>query len=268
MRSAPFTIALMTLLAPCVLSAGDPKDVAGTSFFDPAVIGQPVRWRDGVVKYFVDQGALNSQVDNLHAIEMVDAAASLWTKVSTAGVVLTNSGPLPEDVVSSNVVPGPHLFGNPTFARPYSAAPSSSSFPAAVIFDEDGGIIDSLFGAGSADPASCQNDGVFAWLDGIRTDATISHAVILLNGRCATNAGLVAMMQYQLTRAFGRILGLDYAQVNRGTSANGQPDAAFGWPIMDPLSLPPKAQLQLHVSMESFPLFPPPSQEYLRPLQG
>jgi len=258
----------MTLLAPCVLSAGDPKDVAGTSFFDPAVIGQPVRWRDGVVKYFVDQGALNSQVDNLHAIEMVDAAASLWTKVSTAGVVLTNSGPLPEDVVSSNVVPGPHLFGNPTFARPYSAAPSSSSFPAAVIFDEDGGIIDSLFGAGSADPASCQNDGVFAWLDGIRTDATISHAVILLNGRCATNAGLVAMMQYQLTRAFGRILGLDYAQVNRGTSANGQPDAAFGWPIMDPLSLPPKAQLQLHVSMESFPLFPPPSQEYLRPLQG
>ena len=238
MRSAPFTIALMTLLAPCVLSAGDLKYVAGTSFFDPAVIGQPVRWRDGVVKYFVDQGALNSQVDNLHAIEMVDAAASLWTKVSTAGVVLTNSGPLPEDVVSSNVVPGPHLFGNPTFARPYSAAPSSSSFPAAVIFDEDGGIIDSLFGAGSADPASCQNDGVFAWLDGIRTDATISHAVILLNGRCATSAGLVAMMQYQLTRAFGRILGLDYAQVKLATQSSIATSRIDGVVSFVPASIP------------------------------
>ena len=44
------------------------------------------------------------------------------------------------------------------------------------------------------------------------------------------------MMQYELERAFGRILGLDYSQVNPGAMTNGKPDAMYGWPIMDPMS--------------------------------
>jgi hypothetical protein len=235
-HNASSAVVLLFSLTSSALFAGGPKYVAGTSYFDPAVVGQPVHWSNGVVNYYVDQGSLNVQIDNQQATAMVDAAATLWSSVSTAGVSLKNSGFLGEDVSSANVAPGSRMFGSQAVAAPSDVSSTATNFPLAIIYDVDGGIIDTLFGGGSADSTSCQNNGVFAWIDNIRTDATIAHAVILLNGLCATNASLVAMMQYQLASAFGRVLGLDYAQVNHGTAANGQTDAAFGWPIMDPLS--------------------------------
>ena len=236
MRNSQSTLAILILFAPSALLAGGPKYVAGTSYFDPAVVGQPVHWSGGVINYFVDQGPLNSQINNQQATAMVNAAAALWSAVPNAGILVKNSGTLAEDVSSANAIPGNPLFGNPVIAQPSDVAPSATSFPLAVIYDADGSVTSSLFGAGSSDPTSCQNNGVYAWLDNIRTNATIGHAVILLNGLCATNPNLVSMMQYELERAFGRILGLDYAQVNHGTSASSQADAMFAWPIMDPLS--------------------------------
>jgi hypothetical protein len=235
-RNSQSTLAILILFAPSALLAGGPKYVAGTSYFDPAVVGQPVHWSGGVINYFVDQGPLNSQINNQQATAMVNAAAALWSAVPNAGILVKNSGTLAEDVSSANAIPGNPLFGNPVIAQPSDVAPSATSFPLAVIYDADGSVTSSLFGAGSSDPTSCQNNGVYAWLDNIRTNATIGHAVILLNGLCATNPNLVSMMQYELERAFGRILGLDYAQVNHGTSASSQADAMFAWPIMDPLS--------------------------------
>jgi len=235
-RNSPSTLALFILFAPSALLAGGPKYVAGTTYFDPAVIGQPVRWASGALNYYVDQGPLNARINNQQATAMVDAAAALWSAVPAAGILLKNSGTLAEDVSSANAIPGNPIFGNPVFAQPSDVAPSATNIPIAVIYDADGSVTSSLFGAGSSDPTSCQNNGVYAWLDNIRTNATIAHAVILLNGLCATNPNLVAMMQYELERAFGRILGFDYAQVNHGTSASSQADAMFAWPIMDPLS--------------------------------
>lgn len=235
-RSSTITLALLVSVAPAALRAGGPAWVAGSYYFDPAVVGQPVHWANGIVNYYVDQGPLNAQISNQQATAMVDSAASLWSTVSTAGVQLNNSGPLSEDVSSTNVFPGDTQFGSPTLASPADVAPSATNYPLAVIYDADGSVIDSLFGAGSSDPTSCQNNGVFAWLDNIRTNATSVHAVILLNGLCATSPNLVAMMQYELARAFGRILGLGYAQVNHLTADSNKPDAMFAWPIMDPLS--------------------------------
>ena len=236
MRRSFICVVLLLLLVPPALIAGGPKWVAGTSYFDPAVVGQPVRWANGIVNYYLDQGPLNSQINNQQTATMVDSAAALWSSVATAGVLLHNSGTLAEDVGSANAIAGAAMFGNPTFSAPADVAPSATNFPLAVIYDTDGSVINSLFGAGSSDPASCHNNGVFAWVDNFRTNATIAHAVILLNGLCATSPSLVAMMKYEIARAFGRILGLDYAQVNHGTSATGQPNAMFAWPIMDPLS--------------------------------
>lgn len=235
-RRSSFTLALLISVAPAALVAGGPKWVAGSSYFDPAVVGQPVRWANGIVNYYVDQGPLNAQVSNQQATAMVDSAASLWTSVPTAGVQLNNAGPLSEDVSSANAFPGNTQFGNPTLASPADAGPSATNFPLAVIYDADGSVIDSLFGAGSSDPTSCQNNGVYAWLDNIRANATIAHAVIVLNGLCATSPNLIAMMQYELARAFGRVLGLGYAQVNHLTADSTKPNAMFAWPIMDPLS--------------------------------
>ena len=214
-----------------VARAGGPKFVAGAKYFDPAAVGRPVHWQDGVVRYFVDQGPLNDRISGEQAIAMVDAAAAIWNSVPTAGVTLNDAGGLNEDVSAENVVTVNHVFSVPA-----DVTPSAVNYPLAVVFDADGSVVDQLFGAGSSDPTSCQNNGVFTWLDNLRTNGTIAHGVILLNGLCATNTNLDVMMQYELERAFGRVLGLDYAQVNPGALTNGMPNGVFGWPIMQPLS--------------------------------
>src|ERR1017187_9299568 len=166
----PALLALALLpLAPAAARAGGPKYIAGTSFFNPGVLGQPIHW---------------------------------------AGQI----------------------------AQPSDVTPAAATYPLAVIYDADGSVIDAVFGATASQPTSCQNNGVFVWMDNLNPDATIAHAVILLNGLCATNADLLAMMSYQLERAFGRVLGLDYSQVNPGALTNSDANSLQGWPVMQPLS--------------------------------
>ncbi|HEX4757648.1 MAG TPA: IPT/TIG domain-containing protein [Terracidiphilus sp.] len=207
--------------------AGGPRYIAGTSYFDPGVTGQPVHWAGGQVNYYVDQGPLNDGVSNQQATAMIDAAAALWSAIPTAGVTLTDMGPLNEDVNGSNIV----VNLNRQITQPADVTASATSYPLAVIFDADGSVIDAVFGATASDPTSCQNNGVQVWMDNINPNATFAHAVILLNGRCATNADLLAMMGFELERAFGRVLGLDYSQVNPGAFSD-----ANSWPVMQPIS--------------------------------
>jgi len=230
MRAAGW-LCVALFLFPLYVSAGGPKYIAGATFFDPAVMGQPVHWSGGQVKYYVDQGPLNATIDNQHATAMVDAAAGLWSAVPTAAVSLLRAGSLNEDVNAANVVAV-----NQTLAQPSDVAPSATTYPLAVIYDADGTVLDTLFGAYTSDPSNCQNNGVMAWIDRFNTDATIGHAVIVLNGRCATTANLVSMMQFQLARAFGRILGLGYSQVSPNALRQNDRDAAEAWPIMQPAS--------------------------------
>jgi hypothetical protein len=211
--------------------AGGPKYVAGTSFFNPGVVGQPIRWVGGRVNYFVDQGPLNSSIDNQQATAMVDAAAALWSGVSTAGVTLVDAGTLNEDVSGSNLA-----VTNGLLAAPTDVTEGASAYPVGVIFDADGSVIDALYGTNASQPESCENNGVFAWIDGFSPDARITHAIILVNGRCATSASLLVMMNFELARAFGQVLGLDFAQVNPGPGPSDLPGWAEGWPVMQPIS--------------------------------
>jgi hypothetical protein len=220
-------MALLAVGGPLNARAGGPKYVAGTSYFNPGVVGQPVHWAGGKVDYYVDPGLLNSTVPNEQATAMVDAAARIWNEVPTAGVTLTNKGMLNEDVSGSNV----QVNATGQFTQPADVTPSATGYPVAVIFDADGAVIDAVLGAGASDPTSCQLNGVLTWTDNVNPDATFAHAVILLNGRCATSANLLEMMSFQLERAFGRVLGLDFSQVNSGNSAG-----ASGWPVMQPIS--------------------------------
>ncbi|MFZ0746301.1 MAG: IPT/TIG domain-containing protein [Terracidiphilus sp.] len=222
---------LATAIAPGALHAGGPKYVAGVSYFNPALLGQPVHWSSGLVNYYVDQGPLNSQINNQQATAMVDAAAALWSAIPTAGVALVDAGSLNEDVSAANIVAG-----NAVIAEPADVTPSAAGFPLGIIFDTDGSVTNAVFGAGASDPTSCQNNGVMVWLDNIRPDATIAHAIILLNGLCAATANQLMMMNYELERAFGRVLGLDYAQVNPGALTNGEINGMLGWPVMQPMS--------------------------------
>lgn len=203
--------------------------MAGTTYFNPAAVGTPIHWANGQVNYYVDQGPLNGSISNKQAAAMVDAAAALWSGVPTAGVALKDMGTLGEDVNGSNITAN-----NGTITAPADVRPAATGAPLGVIFDADGSVIDAIYGTGASEPISCQNNGVFLWIDKINADTTIAHAVMLLNGLCATNANLLTMMSFELERAFGRILGLDYAQVNPGALQSGEPGGTFGWPVMQP----------------------------------
>lgn len=225
-------VGILLLLLPSAAFAGGPKYIAGTAYFDPAVVGHPVHWAGGQLRYYVDRGALSSTVTNQQATAMVDAAAALWSGVPAAGVALTNMGPLNEDVSGANI----QVNSSGQITAPSDVTPSATNYPLAVLYDLDGSIIDALFGAGTSEPTACQKNAVYAWLDKINTDATASHGVILLNGLCATSSDMIEMMSFELERAFGRILGLDFSQVNSDALANGEADGALGWPVMQPFS--------------------------------
>ena len=222
---------LVLLLAPAFALAGGPKYVAGSSFFNPAVLGQPIHWPAGQLNYYVDQGPLNASVTNQQATAMVDAAAALWSAVPTAAVNLTDMGPLNEDVNGANIAAV-----NGQITAPADVTSLATTYPLGVIYDADGSVTDAIFGTGASDPTSCQNNGVWTWLDNINPDTTVAHGIILLNGLCATNPGLIEMMNYELERAFGRVLGLDYAQVNPTGLIDELPGGLAGWPVMQPLS--------------------------------
>jgi IPT/TIG domain-containing protein len=241
-KTAPFRIAsphrrdllavALLLLIPVTALAGGPKFIAGTTFFNPAVLGQPVLWAGGEVNYFIDQGPLSSSVTNQQASAMVDAAAALWSAVPTAGVTLTDAGPLNEDVNGSNIV----VNSAGVITAPADVTPAATNYPVAVIYDADGSVINAIFGATTSQPDACQNNGVYVWMDNLNPNATIAHAVILLNGLCATNSAMLEMMSFELERAFGRVLGLDYSQVNPGATSNGETGGTQGWPVMQPSS--------------------------------
>ncbi len=241
-RTAAWLLAL--LLVPASAVAGGPKYVAGVSYFNPGVVGQPLHWANGQLNYYVDQGPLNASVNNAQAKAMVDAAAALWNAIPTAGVTLTDMGALNEDVNGAEIlisgtnftVTNEQTSQLGVLIEPADITPSATSYPLGVIFDADGSIINALFGAGVSQQNSCQNNGVYVWIDNVNPDATIAHAIILLNGLCATNANLLEMMSFELERAFGRILGLDYAQVNPGAATNGEVNGMLGWPVMQPIS--------------------------------
>ena len=125
---------LLLLASPTIMDAGGPRSVAGSTFFNSSVMGQPIHWSGGQVNYSVDQGPLSATVTNQQAVAMVDAAAALWSTVPTAGVTLKDMGSLAEDVNGSNTIPG----NNGSFAAPADVAPSATGFPVGVVFDADG----------------------------------------------------------------------------------------------------------------------------------
>lgn len=73
-------------------------------------------------------------------------------------------------------------------------------------------------------------------MDNLNRDATVAHAIILLNGRCATSDALLQMMSLEIELAFGRVLGLDYSQVSHETLKTVIPGRRDGWPVMQLIS--------------------------------
>jgi hypothetical protein len=231
MKRMLISLALAALLCP-VAHAGGPRYVAGTSYFDPATLGRPIVWAGGQLKYFTDLGDLSAQVPHTQANAMIAAAAAVWNAVPTAAVNIVSGGSLSEDVNGSNVTSSAS-----TLTLPADIQSSNTAKPIAIVYDEDGSVINAFFGPGASSAAICQQNGVFTFVDNLAPSGNIVHALMLVNGLCATSTAQTAVLQYQLIRAFGQVLGLDWSQTNEEMFANQQPtaDGLAGWPIMHPI---------------------------------
>ena len=102
-------------------------------------------------------------------------------------------------------------------------------------------MTDLLLGSGASSPSGCRQNAVTQSVDAFGAAGTIEHAVIILNGRCVgANALQLTQMQYELMRAFGRVLGLAWSQLNDNVfTGTPQPTAAqmAHWPVMHPLDV-------------------------------
>lgn len=200
---------LIVTAAASLAHAGGPAYVAGASYFDPNVKGMPLAWANGAVTYYTDQGNLSSLLPGSSADTFVAAAFSAWTSISTAAVSAARAGQLAEDVSGANVF----LAGN-ALTLPSDILPSALATPVGIVYDADGSVTDALLGAGASNPSSCANNGVFGGIDNFSTSAQFLHALIVINGNCATSSSQLPDLQYHLVRIIGRVLGLDWSQAD------------------------------------------------------
>lgn len=223
---------MLLMLVGHAAHAGGPRWIAGSSYFNSSAEGQAVVWSNGQVSYYTDLGALSANVSQAQANTMVATAAAVWSSVSTAAVAIQRGGSLSEDVNGTNVTTGAN-----GVTMPADILPTATSKPVAVVYDQDGSVINAIDGAGASSSLACQNDGVLTTVDNLSLTGNIAHALILVNGLCAITTSQIATIQYQLIRAFGRVLGLDWSQANEAMFVGAQPteDGLQGWPILHPI---------------------------------
>jgi hypothetical protein len=231
---ALWTLTIFWLASAATVWAGGPRWVTGPPYFTTS--GLPVVWYTNQVSYFTDPGDLSLNVNHAAADALVAAAAAVWN-VPTASLVLSHGGALDEHVSGVDAFLGAN---GPIFP----ADVESSNYLAkqiAVIYDRDGSVTDLLLGNGASDPSGCRQNGVTESVDSIVPAGLIQHAILILNGRCTGPAPQQQMqLQYQLMRAFGRVLGLGWSQTNDNVFTDSpQPTAnqALYWPVMHPIDI-------------------------------
>ncbi len=211
--------------------AGGPKYVAGTSYFDSTMTGQPLTWPLGQIIYYTDQGDLSSIENNASANSLVANAFSQWTAVSTAALNVSSGGELAEDVSGSNVT----VNSDGSISMPTDIQSSAIGTPVAVVYDDDGSVTDALMGAGAGDGDQCFFNAVFGGNDNYGALGTYQHALIVINGQCLQESSQTVDIEYRLVRTIGTVLGLGWSQANPNV-LTGSPfptsDDYAGFPVM------------------------------------
>jgi hypothetical protein len=232
-RSRSLLLALLSLL-PGTAHASGPRWVTGQPYYSPE--GVAIVWYTSSPRYFTDPGDLSPYVSHSAADAIVNAAAAVWT-VPTANLNLLYGGTLAQHASSDNVYAASTgiVFPSDTKSTNYL------NIQIAVLYDSDGSIIDLMLGNGASSPSSCRQNAVLESVDAISTAGKIQHAILVLNGRCTGPAPEQQLqLQYQLMRAFGRVLGLSWSQTNDNVFT-GTPtptiQQALHWPIMHPIDV-------------------------------
>ncbi len=227
-------ILLYLLIAGPNAVASGPRWVTGQPYFYPP--GRMIVWYTDHPVYFTDPGDLSPSVNHAAADAIVAAAAGVWT-VPTSRLTLSYGGALDQHASSSNVYPSTSGLVFPSDVQ----SANYLSKQIAVLYDTDGAITDLMLGQGASDPTSCRQNAVTESVDSISTSGQIQHAILVLNGRCTGPAPEQQLqLQYQLMRAFGRVVGLGWSQTNDNVfTGNPRPtyNQALHWPIMHPIDV-------------------------------
>jgi hypothetical protein len=228
-------LTLALLLGGGVAQASGPRWVTGPPYFTGSS-GNPVGWYTWQPLYFTDPGDLSAYMNHATADAMVAAAAGIWN-VPTSGLTIAQGGELSEHVSAANA----YLSDvGPVFPADVQSS-NYAAIQIAVIYDSDGSVTDMLLGGGASSPAECIQNAVTESVDLIVPSGAIQHAILVVNGRCT--GPLVEQrfqMQYQLERAFGRVLGIGWSQTNDNVFTQAPqptPVQAAHWPIMHPLDI-------------------------------
>ena len=215
MAARSFFFRLATALAVVILfaalaRAGGPEYVAGSSYFNPATMGQPLTWSLGQVNYYTDQGDLSPILPNNSANVLVADAFAQWTSSSTAGLAVTGAGELAEDVNGSNIA----VDSAGTVTAPADITPSATQTPVGIVYDFDGTVTDALLGAGAGATSQCFWNAVYGGVDNFAVTANFLHALVVINGQCALQSSQLTDVEYRLVRVLGGVLGLGWSQLN------------------------------------------------------
>jgi hypothetical protein len=215
--------------------AGGPQFVAGVSYFNSGLAGQPITWPNGTITYFTDQGSLSPILAGSGADAFVADAFSRWTSISTAAVTATRAGQLAEDVSGANVILNPDR----TITMPADIQPNATGTPVAVVYDADGAVTDALMGAGAS--VDCFTNAAVGGADAFTIDGHFAHALVILDGKCAKTAASLPDLKYRLVRVLGQVFGLGWSQLNLNVITNSPPPTAddrAGLPVMHAQDLP------------------------------
>ncbi len=223
------------------------------------VNGVPYRWESAVI-YNLDRGNLKSGVyDQAEANQMVAEAFNTWESVLDGGGLSISAGEgLPlgggSDLNGSN----------------YDAYLNSDADVNPIVFDEDGEIIDAIFGK-----CSKFNILAFAGFEKISSStATIKKARAVFGGACIpdssgdtlTESGCGpcsivmddALVREMILHEIGHFLGMDHSQVNPESyqSCNNSFECPNGLaediPTMYPLAVKGAAMHTLHRDDEAY----------------
>lgn len=243
MDARSFCFRLATALAIVVLfavlaRAGGPEYVAGSSYFNPSTMGQPLTWSLGQVNYYTDQGDLSPILPNNSANVLVADAFAQWTSSPTAGLAVANAGQLAEDVNGSNIA----VDSAGTLTAPADITPSATQTPVGIVYDFDGTVTDALLGAGAGAASQCFWNAVYGGVDNFAVTANFLHALVVINGQCALQSSQLTDVEYRLVRVLGGVLGLGWSQMNLNVITRNPPPTPAdyaGFPVMhylDPVS--------------------------------
>jgi len=230
MPSRFLAVAALAFFSAALSYAGGPAFVAGSGY-NPGVEGQPLVWTNSSVGYFTDQGDLSPILSGAQADAFVAAAISSWTSAPGVGLTATQAGHLAEDVNGSNI----QATLNGVISAPADITSSATSTPLGIVYDYDGTVTDAVLGEGAGSLGECFTNAVSGGPDNLAASGNIVHALVIINGVCASTSAQLTEVQYRLVRVLGRILGLGWSQANLNVqTGNPAPTAAdyAGFPVM------------------------------------